>query len=373
VTVMETEVRKGLAGVYADTTAISMVNPETNSLTYRGYPVQELCRRCSFEEVAYLLWHGELPTRDQLYAQNQAERAHRAVDPVIAAILASQPFTAHPMDTLRTAVSLLGASDPAENDISPAAIRAKALRLFAVLPTVVALDQRRRHGLGPVPPRDDLGYAANFLYMTFGKVPEPQIVAAFETSLILYAEHSFNASTFTARVVTSTLSDIYSAVTAAIGALKGPLHGGANEAVMAMLDEIGIPDNAKPWLDEALAGKRKIMGFGHRVYKNGDSRVSTMRAALGTIAAYRGGQQLLEIYETLAAAMYEAKGLHPNLDYPAGPAYHLIGFDTPTFTPIFVAARLPGWTAHIAEQLAANSLIRPLAAYDGPGERHLAR
>jgi len=374
VTVMETEVRKGLAGVYADTTAISMVNPETNSLTYRGYPVQELCRRVSFEEVAYLLWHGELPTRDQLYTQNQAERAQRALDPVTAAILASQPFAAHPMDSLRTAVSLLGASDPAENDISPAAIRAKALRLFAVLPAVVAMDQRRRHGLGAVAPRDDLGYAANFLYMTFGKLPEPQIVAAFETSLILYAEHSFNASTFTARVVTSTLSDLYSAVTAAIGALKGPLHGGANEAVMTMIDEIGIPDNAKPWLDEALASGRKIMGFGHRVYKNGDSRVPTMRGALGTIAAYRaGGQQLLEIYETLAAAMYEAKGLHPNLDYPAGPAYHLIGFDTPTFTPIFVAARLPGWTAHIAEQLGANSLIRPLAAYDGQDERHLPR
>jgi len=370
VPVPETEVRKGLTGVYADTTAISMVNPESNSLTYRGYPVQELCRRCSFEEVAFLLWHGELPTQDQIGAQNRIERVQRAIDPVIAATLAGLPLTAHPMDTLRTAVSLLGASDASENDISPAAIQAKALRLFAVLPSVVALDQRRRHGLGAVPPRDDLGFAANFLYMTFGKVPEPQIVAAFETSLILYAEHSFNASTFTARVVTSTLSDLYSAVAAAIGALKGPLHGGANEAVMDMMNEIAIPDNAKPWLEEALASKRKITGFGHRVYKNGDSRVPTMRTALGMIAALRGGERLLDIYETLAAAMYEAKGLHPNLDYPAGPAYHLIGFDTPTFTPIFVAARLPGWTAHIAEQLTANSLIRPLAAYDGPAERH---
>ncbi len=350
-----------------------MANPETNSLTYRGYPVQELCRRYSFEEVAYLLWHGELPTRDQLSAQNRAERSQRALDPVIAATLIGLPLTAHPMDTLRTAVSLLGASDPAEDDNSPAAIRAKALRLFAVLPAVVAMDQRRRHGLGAIPPRDDLSYAANFLYMTFGKVPEPQIVAAFQTSLILYAEHSFNASTFTARVVTSTMSDIYSAVTAAIGALKGPLHGGASEAVMEMLDEIAIPDNAKPWLDDALADGRKIAGFGHRVYTNGDSRVPAMRAALGMIAALRGGRQLLEIYDTLAAAMHEAKGLHPNLDYPAGPAYHLIGFDTPTFTPIFVAARLPGWTAHIAEQLTANTLIRPLAAYNGPAERHLAR
>jgi citrate synthase len=368
----ETEVRRGLAGVYADTTAISMVNPASNSLTYRGYPVQELARRCSFEEVAYLLWHGELPTGDQLAAQHSVERAQRALDPVIAATLAGVPLTAHPMDTLRTAVSLLGASDPAENDNSPAALRAKALRLFAVLPAVVALDQRRRHGLGAISPRDDLGFAANFLFMTFGQVPEPAIVAAFETSLILYAEHSFNASTFTARVVASTLSDIYSAVTAAIGALKGPLHGGANEAVMDMMNEIAIPDNAAPWLDEALADKRKIMGFGHRVYKHGDSRVPTMRTALEEIAAARGRQDLLGIYEALAAAMYEAKGLHPNLDYPAGPAYHLIGFDTPTFTPIFVAARLPGWTAHISEQLADNSLIRPLAAYGGPAERHLA-
>jgi citrate synthase len=366
------EIRKGLAGVYADTTAISMVNPASNSLTYRGYPVQELTGTCSFEEVAYLLWHGELPTPDQLAAQNQAERAQRVLDPVVAATLKGLPVTAHPMDTLRTAVSLLGAADPAEDDNTPAVNQAKALRIFAVLPAVVALDQRRRRGLEAVPPRDDLGFAANFLHMTFGQVPEPAIVAAFETSLILYAEHSFNASTFTARVVASTLSDIYSAVTAAIGALKGPLHGGANEAVMDMMTEISIPDNAEPWLEDALASKRKIMGFGHRVYKNGDSRVPTMRAAFGQIAELRDGQHLIEIYETLAKAMFDAKGLHPNLDYPAGPAYHLIGFNTSTFTPIFVAARLPGWTAHITEQLAANSLIRPLAAYNGPAERHLS-
>ena len=377
--VAETEIRKGLAGVYADTTTISMVNPESNSLTYRGYPVQDLCRQRSFEEVAYLLWHGELPTADQLAAQHRAERAQRALDPDIAATLTALPTTAHPMDALRTAVSLLGAFDPDENDNSPESVQAKSLRLLAALPSVVALDQRRRRGLGAIAPRDDLGFAENFLYMTFGDVPEPAIVTAFETSLILYAEHSFNASTCTARVVASTLSDVYSAVTAAIGALKGPLHGGANEAVMDMMTEIAIPDNAGPWLDDALASKRKIMGFGHRVYKNGDSRVPTMRAALGDIvAALReagdtsGGQDLLDIYEILAEAMYAAKGLHPNLDYPAGPAYHLIGFDTPTFTPIFVAARLPGWTAHIAEQLAANSLIRPLAAYDGPAERQLA-
>ncbi|HLI42262.1 MAG TPA: citrate/2-methylcitrate synthase, partial [Streptosporangiaceae bacterium] len=206
---------------------------------------------------------------------------------------------------------------------------------------------------------------------TFGEIPEPQVARAFETSLILYAEHSFNASTFTARVVASTLSDAYSAVTAAIGALKGPLHGGANEAVMDMMAEIGTPDRAERWLEEALAARRTIMGFGHRVYKHGDSRVPTMRAALGEIAALRGGEDLLGIYEALAKGMLRAKGLHPNLDYPAGPAYHLIGFDTPMFTPIFVTARITGWTAHIAEQLSARVLIRPLAAYTGPAERHL--
>jgi citrate synthase len=207
--------------------------------------------------------------------------------------------------------------------------------------------------------------------MTFGEVPEPEILSAWEASLILYAEHSFNASTFTARVVASTLSDLYSAVTGAIGALKGPLHGGANEAVMYVMDEIGTADKASAWLQDALASKRTIMGFGHRVYKSGDSRVPTMRKALEQISAVRGGQNLLDIYDVLAKDMYEAKGLHPNLDYPAGPAYHLIGFDTPTFTPIFAAARVPGWTAHIIEQLGANSLIRPLAAYTGVDERHL--
>jgi citrate synthase len=355
------------------TTAISKINPETNSLTYRGYPVQELARQCGFEEVAYLLWHGELPTSVQLDAQNRAERAQRGLDPMTAAVLNGLPITADSMDTLRTAVSLLGASDPLENDNSPVAIRAKALRLFAVLPAIVATDQRRRHGYRAIPPRDDLGYAANFLHMTFGEVPEPTVVAAFETSLILYAEHGFSASAFAARVVTSTLSDLYSSVTAAVCALKGPLHGGAGEAVTRMLDQIAIPDNVRPWLSAALAGERRIAGFGHRVYTGGDPRVAAMRAALGQIAELRHGQLLIGIYEALADAMYNVTGLRPNLDYAAGPAYRLIGFDAPTFTPIFVAAGIPGLTAHIAEQLTANTLIRPLAAYNGPAERALSK
>ena len=366
-------IHKGLAGVAVDTTEVSMVNPETNSLTYRGYPVQELAARCSFEEVAYLLWHGELPTPEQLAAQNEAERTQRALSPELIDTLLDLPDTAHPMDTLRTAVSILGATDSSEDVNTVEANQTKALRLFAKLPAVVAFTQRHRHGLQPLAPRDNLGYAENFLYVTLGEVPEPEIVRAFETSLVLYAEHSFNASTFTARVVTSTLSDLYSAVTAAIGALKGPLHGGANEAVMEIFEEIGSADQAQAWLDRALAEKRKIMGFGHRVYKNGDSRVPTMRQALQEVAELRNGQQLLDLYESLAASMYEAKGLHPNLDYPAGPAYHLMGFDTPVFTPIFVAARITGWTAHVNEQLASNSLIRPTSVYSGPAQREVAR
>ncbi|MET9261262.1 bifunctional 2-methylcitrate synthase/citrate synthase [Amycolatopsis sp. NPDC004079] len=366
-------IHKGLSGVVVDTTGVSMVNPDTNSLTYRGYPVQDLAAHCGFEEVAYLLWHGELPTPAQLAEQNQAERAQRGLPVELVMTLLSLPETAHPMDTLRTAVSIVGANDPAEDDNSPEANQAKALRLFAVLPSVVALTQRRRHGLLPLPPRDDLGYAENFLYLTLGAVPEPVIVRAFETSLILYAEHSFNASTFTSRVVTSTLSDLYSAVTAAIGALKGPLHGGANEAVMATFEEIGVADKAEAWLTKALADKRKIMGFGHRVYKKGDSRVPTMRQALQEVAELRDGHELLDLYEALAQAMHAAKGLHPNLDYPAGPAYHLMGFDTPVFTPIFVAARITGWTAHITEQLAANSLIRPSSTYSGKPQRAITR
>ena len=365
----EMPARKGLVRVQADAMAISTVRPESASLTYRGYPVQELSRRCSFEEISYLLWRGELPEHDEVVAQNRTERAQRALDPLIAATLDDLPVTAHPMDTLRTAVNLLGASDPAGHDTSPAAVHAKALRLFAALPAVVAMDQRRRHGLGAIAPRDDLGYAANFLYMTFGKVPEPQIVAAFETSLILYAEGRLNASLFTSSVVTSALPDLYRAVAAAIGTLKGPLDG-AGAAVLEMMDEVAIPDNAKPWLEDALAAKRKVTGFCPRVYRNGDPRVPAMRAALGMVSALRRGQHLIDVYEALAAAMYDARGVYPSLDYPACPAYRLMGFDTPTFSSIFVVACLPGWTARI-EQVAAHGLIRSLAVPNGPGDPHL--
>lgn len=369
----ETDIRKGLAGVVVDTTAISKVNPETNSLLYRGYPVQELAANCTFEEVAYLLWKGELPTPEQLEGFERLERSQRHLDERVKRVIDELPLTAHPMDVVRTAVSVLGAADPQAADSSPAANLDKAVRLFAQLPSIVAYDQRRRRGEHLVEPRDDLGYSANFLFMTFGSVPDLTVVTAFDVSMILYAEHSFNASTFTARVITSTLADLHSAVTGAIGALKGALHGGANEAVMHVFDEIGSADNAVAWLEASLAEKRKIMGFGHRVYKKGDSRVPTMKASLDTLIEHYGRPDLGELYDALEAAMTERKGILPNLDYPSGPAYHLMGFDTEMFTPLFVAARVTGWTAHIMEQLEANALIRPLSAYVGLDERHVTR
>ncbi|MEX3652825.1 MULTISPECIES: bifunctional 2-methylcitrate synthase/citrate synthase [Mycolicibacterium] len=365
-------VHKGLAGVVVDTTAISKVVPETNSLTYRGYAVQDLAAHCSFEQVAYLLWHGELPTDQELALFSQRERASRRIDRSMQSLLAKIPDNCHPMDVVRTAISYLGAEDPEEDDSTPSANFAKSLRMFAVLPTIVAADMRRRRGLEPIAPHSHMGYAENFLNMCFGEVPDPVIVRAFEQSMILYAEHSFNASTFAARVVTSTQSDIYSAVTAAIGALKGSLHGGANEAVMHDMLEIGSAENASQWLHGKLSRKDKVMGFGHRVYKNGDSRVPTMKAALQRVAAVRDGQRWLDLYERLEQNMLAATGIKPNLDFPTGPAYYLMGFDIPSFTPLFVMSRITGWTAHIMEQAGSNALIRPLSEYSGHPQRALA-
>lgn len=365
------DIKRGLAGVTVDYTAISKVNPETNSLLYRGYPVQELSADCTFEEVAYLLWNGELPTPLQLEQLQKVEREQRHLDDNVKLVIDELPVTAHPMDVVRTAVSVIGAGDPEASKDDRAENMRKSVTLWAKIPAIVAYDQRRRRDQDVIPPRDDLGYSANFLFMTFGEVLEPVVVEAFDVSMILYAEHSFNASTFTARVITSTLSDLYSAVVGAIGALKGPLHGGANEAVMHVFNEIGTADRAEGWLTHALGQKRKIMGFGHRVYKNGDSRVPTMRASLDTLIGYYERPDLIELYETLENAMVSAKGIQPNLDYPSGPAYHLMGFDTDMFTPLFVASRVTGWTAHVMEQLEANALIRPLSAYNGVDERHL--
>lgn len=367
---MTEEIAKGLVGIVVDKTAISKVNPETNSLLYRGYPVQELAARCSFEEVALLLWYGEFPSQQELEMFREFELEHRALSPEVQRIIEALPKDAHPMDVVRTAVSFVGAAALAEEPDESELYQAK--RLFSALPAIVAATQRRRRDQDYIEPRDDLDYCANFLWMTFGEEPAAEVVDAFRVSMILYAEHSFNASTFTGRVVTSTLADLYSGVVAAIGALKGHLHGGANEAVMEIFHELESGIDAGDWLDAAFAEKRKIMGFGHRVYKNGDSRVPTMREALVKLTEYYERPDVLERYDALENAMAERKPIKPNLDYPSGPAYDLMGFDTEVFTPLFVASRVVGWTAHILEQRDDNALIRPLSVYNGPEERHIS-
>ncbi len=364
-----TEVKKGLAGVVADASAISNVIPEKRALYYRGYPVHELAEKCRFEEVAYLLLYGELPTRAQLEAFEQEERSQRGLDETVHRLLALIRTDAAPMDVLRTAVSLLGANDPEATGADIDTIRRKAIGLMAKLPTIVAADRRRRHGLEFIPPREDLTFAENFFHMYFGEVPDAEVVKAFDVSLILYAEHSFNASTFTARVITSTLSDYYSAITGAIGALKGPLHGGANEEVMRMLKPFRSPEEARQWVEEALARKQKIMGFGHRVYRYGDSRVPIMERYTRRLAEHLGYQDLMAIYDAIQEVVVQQKGIYPNLDYPTGPAYYMMGFDIETYTPIFVMSRITGWSAHVMEQLADNRIIRPLSRYVGPPER----
>ena len=366
---MQANIHRGLDGVLVDTTAVSKVMPETNSLTYRGYAVQDLCRHCGFEEVAYLLWNDELPDRKGLAAFRRAERRRREISRDHIAVIRRFPKRAHPMDTIRTAVSYFGTTEVAWGGEAPENDRRRAMDLLAKIPTMIATDYRLRGGKRRVAPRTDLTIAENFLYVCFGRVPPKEVVRAFDTSLILYAEHSFNASTFAARVVTSTRADIYSAVTGAIGALKGPLHGGANEAVMHMLIEIGEAGKAEAWLRRAFRERRLVMGFGHRVYKSGDSRVPTMRGCLEDLAAWKDDYRWLEISDVLQKIMVEEKGIHPNLDYPAGPAYDLMGFDIDMFTPIFVMSRITGWAAHIMEQDADNKLIRPLSAYTGTPER----
>ncbi len=361
--------KKGLEGAVIDTSAVSKVNPDTNSLIYRGYAVQDLAEHCKFEEVAYLMYKGELPNKSQLAEFEALERSYRDISKDNLGVIKALPKNCHPMDSIRTGVSFLGCEDERVWDDSPETNFDKAARLLAKIPTMVAADYRFKKGMDFIAPRQDLSLAENFFHMCFGKVPDAAIVKAFDVSLILYAEHSFNASTFTARVVTSTQSDIYSATTAGIGALKGPLHGGANEMVMHMMLEIADPTKAEKWMLEALAQKRKVMGFGHRVYKKGDSRVPTMKKYAQKMADITNNQKWMQMYETLERVMLEKKKIYPNLDFPAGPAYYMMGFEIDFFTPIFVMARTTGWSAHIMEQAANNRIIRPLSEYVGAEQR----
>ncbi len=362
---MEVDIKKGLMGVTVDETGISKVMPEINSLTYRGYTAQDLCANCKFEEIAYLILNGDLPNKTQLKKFEKLEKKERTLSKSLITVIKQMPKKSHPMDVARTAVSVMGLEDKEVTNNSQEANMRKAMRIFSKTPTALAAFYRLRKGKKIISPKKKLSFAENFFHMCFGKVPNKDIVKAFDVSLILYAEHSFNVSTFTARTITSSLSDIHGAITGAIASLKGPLHGGANEEVMNMMKKIKKPENAKKWINNALDKKAVVMGFGHRVYKNGDSRVPTMRKYFGKVAKIKKDKTFEKIYDIVEEVMIERKNIHPNVDYPTGPTYHLMGFDTDFFTPIFVISRITGWSAHIMEQHSANKLIRPLAAYNG--------
>lgn len=363
------KVPKGLAGVIVDETKVSKVMPEINSLVYRGYPVQELAELCTFEEVAYLLVHDDLPNQRQLNDFTAKEKKYRPLSEHLQQVITLFPRDAHPMDKVRTGISYFGMEDKLIWDNDPQTNRDKFMLLLAKIPTLIAYAYRQEKGQAIIPPSDSLSFSENFFHMCFGEVPAKEVVKAFDVSMILYAEHSFNASTFTTRVISSTLSDLYSAVVGGVGALKGPLHGGANEQVMHAMLEIGDPSQAKQWMLDALEQKRKIMGFGHRVYTNGDSRVPTMKKYMQQMASSKKGEKWVEMYEILEQTMIEQKNIYPNLDFPTGPAYYMMGFDIPWFTPLFVMSRVAGWSAHIMEQIADNRLIRPLSEYTGVGQR----
>ena len=368
---MGEEIKKGLMGVTVDETSISKVMPEINSLTYRGYAAQDLCAKCKFEEVAYLILNGDLPNNKELKQFEKEEKKERKLSKSLINIIKQMPKKSHPMDVARTAVSVMGLEDKETTDNSPKANLRKSMRIFSKTPVALAAFYRLRKGKKIISPKKKLSFAENFFHMCFGKVPNKDIVKAFDVSLILYAEHSFNVSTFTARTITSSLSDIHGAITGAIASLKGPLHGGANEEVMHMMNKIKKPENALNWINNALDKKTVVMGFGHRVYKSGDSRVPTMREYFGKVAKITKDKKFEKIYDIVEKVMIDKKNIHPNVDYPTGPTYHLMGFDTDFFTPIFVISRITGWSAHIIEQHSTNKLIRPLAAYNGSQHRQV--
>ncbi len=365
----EVEIKKGLVGVIADETKVSEVMPDINSLTYRGYAVQDLAEACVFEEVAYLLLNGELPNKSQLAKFQEEERSNREISSNLKKVIQNYPKNAHPMDTTRTSVSHLGLEDSETATNTIEANYKKFIKIFAKTPTAVAANFRTRKGLDIIDPKKYLSFSENFFHMCFGKGPSKDVIKAFDVSLILYAEHSFNASTFTSRVITSTLADIHSAIVGGISALKGPLHGGANEVVMEMFFDIKEPENAKKYILNKIKNKDLIIGFGHRVYKKGDSRVPTMTKYYYKTADFYKNEKFPKISKILEETMIKEKNIFPNLDFPSGPTYYLMGFDVDFFTPIFVIARITGWSAHVNEQLKDNRLIRPLSKYTGSVHR----
>jgi citrate synthase len=358
----------GLAGVIAGESAICQVDPNAG-LTYRGYDAHVLARLTSFEEVVWLLLHGELPTEAESEQIREDLAADRKLPDAILAMLRLIPKDAHPIDALRTGVSALGMFDPEENDHSAAADQRKAIRLIAKISTLTTSFWRIAHGGEPYTPGNDLSFAARFLFSLTGREPEPWRTTAFNAILVLYAEHDFNASTFAARVTASTMSDMYAALTSALGTLKGPLHGGANEDSLRVLEQIGTPDRADAWVADQLARHEKISGFGHRVYRTGDSRVPVMRELARELGKRFGKEQMVAVCEELEAVMSRRKGLCANVDLYAAPVFSMLDIPAQLNTPIFACARAAGWCAHVIEQHGHNRIIRPRSLYTGPPRR----
>ena len=358
----------GLAGVVAGETEICWVDPNAG-LMYRGYDIHEMAQKANFEEVGYLLLNGELPTAGQLAEFSKSLAAERKLPEPVLEMLRLMPKNTHPMDMLRTGVSMLASFDPELNDHSHAANVRKAIRLLARVSTLVTDGWRISQGQRPIEDKPNLTHAGNFFYKLTGGVPQDWQIRMLDTIYILYADHEYNASTFAARVTASTLADMYAAVTSACGTLKGPLHGGANEESMKMLDEIGTADRAEKWMMDALAHKKKIMGFGHRVYKKGDSRVPIMREIARDLGKRLGKEQWVPICENLEATMEREKQLCANVDLYAAPVFTMLKFPPELNTPIFAVSRVAGWCAHVIEQHDHNRLIRPRCLYNGPERR----
>ena len=360
------EVRAGLQDVVVATSQICSIDGQRGKLSYWGYDIHDLAANSTFEEVVYLLWHGRLPKRAELDELRQQLTENRLVSPEITELLKRLPPPQHPMETLRTAISALSLYDPEAEDMSEEANRHKALRLTGQMGTIVAAFGRIREGKEPVAPDPKLNHAANFLYMLQGKAPQAEDARWFDVALILHADHSYNASTFAARVTASTLSDMHSAVTSAIGTLKGPLHGGANEQVMKMLLEIQTVERVEAYLHNLLAQKKKVMGFGHRVYHTEDPRATVLRKMSEELGRRNGNLKWFEISRKIEDLMIREKKINANVDFYSASAYYVLGIPVDLYPLVFAASRIAGWTAHVLEQYANNKLIRPLAEYVGP-------
>ena len=364
-----TQLIRGLEGVVAAETALCDLDGKNGRLAYRGYDIEDLARRASFEEVCHLLWYGELPTAAQLDKTTLGLIAARDVPAELVQAFRLMPKDTDPMRVLQSVVAMLGMRDPDATDDSREANFRKAMRLTSQIASAICVHHRVRSGLEPIRPAPDLSLAANFLYMLTGKRPSGVVAKAFDASLTLYAEHELNASTFTTRVIVSTQSDMHSAVAGGVGALKGPLHGGAGEAVMRTLMEIGEVANVDAFVAKALGERRRLMGMGHRVYKAGDPRAAILKGMAEDACRQSGQFTWYEMAVKLHARVNEAKKLIPNVDFYSAPLFYSLGIPVDLFTPVIAAGRIAGWTANIIEQHEDNRLIRPRGDYIGPGRR----